>query len=227
MAEARLVRLRIERREIVASGKVFGLAGPYEKLIGIAEFSLDPDQPQNQIIVDLPLAPRNVDGDVEFSAEFYLLKPVDPTRGNGRLFYEVGNRGSKRILRTFQKAPRSSDPMTVEEFGDGSLMREGFSLLWMGWQWDVPEGRMRMTMPIATDGDETITGLVRGNFVGPRTEKLGEVSATATSLTYPPRALAPAQPAPLAIPRAAISSSACMTAQLALPVFLSTRYLRR
>jgi hypothetical protein len=170
MVEARLVRLLIERREIVANGKVFGLAGPYEKLIGIAEFRLDPDQPQNQIIVDLPLAPRNVDGDVEFSAEFYLLKPVEPTRGNGRLFYEVGNRGSKRILRTFQKAPRSSDPMTVEEFGDGSLMREGFSLLWMGWQWDVPKGRMRMTMPIATDGDETITGLVRGNFVGPRTE---------------------------------------------------------
>ena len=69
MAEARLVSLRIERREIVANGKAFGLAGPYEKLIGIAEFRLDPDQPQNQIIVDLPLAPRNVDGDVEFSAE--------------------------------------------------------------------------------------------------------------------------------------------------------------
>ena len=125
----------------------------------------DPDQPQNQIVVDLPLAPRNVDGDVEYSAEFYLLKPVDPTRGNGRLLYEVGNRGNKWILATFQKALRSSDPMTAEEFGDGSLMRKGFSLLWMGWQWDVPEGRMRMTIPIATDGGEPITGLVRGNFV--------------------------------------------------------------
>ena len=44
-------------------------------------------------------------------------------------------------------------------------MREGFSLLWMGWQWDTPEGRMRMTMPIATEGGDPISGLVRGNFI--------------------------------------------------------------
>ena len=168
VTEAELVRLRVERREVVANAVAFGLAGPYEKLVGIADFALDPDQPANQIVVDLPLAPRNADGDVEFSAEFFLLKPLDPARGNGRLFYEAGNRGTKRILSTFQKAARSSDPMTADDFGDGSLMRDGFSLLWMGWQWDAPEGRMRMTMPIATDGGEPITGLVRGNFVGGR-----------------------------------------------------------
>ena len=167
-AEAELVRLRVERRQVVANAVAFGLAGPYEKLVGIAEFALDPDLPANRIVVDLPLAPRNADGAVEFSAEFFLLKPVDPARGNGRLFYEAGNRGRKRILSTFQKAAGSSDPMTPDEFGDGSLMRDGFSLLWMGWQWDAPEGRMRMTMPIATDGGEPITGLVRGNFVGGR-----------------------------------------------------------
>ena len=164
IAEAELVRLRVERRETVANGMSFGLAGPYEKLVGMADFALDPDGPQNGIIVDLALAPRNAEGRVEFSAEFFLLKPVDPTRGNGRLFYEAGNRGSKRILVTFQKAARASDPMTAEEFGDGALMRDGFSLLWMGWQWDTPEGRMRMTMPIATEGGP-ITGLVRGNFI--------------------------------------------------------------
>ena len=173
IAEAELVRLRVERRETVANGMSFGLAGPYEKLVGMADFALDPDGPRNGIIVDLALAPRNADGHVEFSAEFFLLKPVDPTRGNGRLFYEAGNRGSKRILVTFQKAARASDPMTPEEFGDGALMRDGFSLLWMGWQWDTPEGRMRMTMPIATEGGDSttgpttgpITGLVRGNFI--------------------------------------------------------------
>ena len=173
IAEAELVRLRVERRETVANGMSFGLAGPYEKLVGMADFALDPDGPRNGIIVDLALAPRNAEGRVEFSAEFFLLKPVDPTRGNGRLFYEAGNRGSKRILVTFQKAARASDPMTAEEFGDGTLMRDGFSLLWMGWQWDTPEGRMRMTMPIATEGGDSttgpttgpITGLVRGNFI--------------------------------------------------------------
>ena len=38
---------------------------------------------------------------------------------------------------------------------------------------------------------------------------------------------APAQPAPIVMPSAAISSSACKTAKLALPLSLSTRYFRR
>ena len=165
VAQARLVRLRVERREVVLAGKLFGLAGAYEKLVGKADFALDPALPQNQIIVDLPLAPRNEHGEVEFSADFYLLKPVDPTKGNGQLFYEVGNRGGKGMLATFQKGSGSTDPKTEAEFGDGSLMRQGFALLWVGWQWDVPDGRMRIDAPIATDAGRPITGLVRANFI--------------------------------------------------------------
>ncbi|HJZ70245.1 MAG TPA: alpha/beta hydrolase domain-containing protein [Vicinamibacterales bacterium] len=174
-AEARVVRLRIERREVVLNGRAFGAAGPYEKLVGKVDFGVDPNLPRNQLIVDLGLAPRNTSGEVEASADFYMLKPVDPARGNGRLFYEVGNRGGKSILATFQTAAGSPDPTTEAQFGDGALMRQGFTLLWMGWQWDVPEraGVMRMEMPIATDGGRRITGLVRGNFI------LNERAATA------------------------------------------------
>lgn len=164
-ATADVVRLRIERREAVLNGQAFGAAGPYEKLAGTVDFALDPAHPRNAGIVDLALAPRNARGLVEFSADFYLLKPVDPGRGNGRLFYEAGNRGTKRILQTFQNGANSSEPTTAAEFGNGALMREGFSLLWMGWQWDVPEGRMRMDIPIATDRGQPITGWVRGNFI--------------------------------------------------------------
>jgi hypothetical protein len=104
-----------------------------------------------------------------------MLKPVDPKRGNGRLFYEVGNRGGKAMLATFQKATGSPDPTKDTEFGDGALMRQGFTLLWMGWQWDVPErpGTMRMEMPVATENGKPITGIVRGNFI------LNERAATA------------------------------------------------
>ncbi|HMB78808.1 MAG TPA: hypothetical protein VKI43_02025, partial [Vicinamibacterales bacterium] len=166
-AEARVVRLRIERRELVLNGRAFGAAGPYEKLVGKVDFGLDPNLPRNGDIVDLTLAPRNARGEVEASADFYMLKPVDPRRGNGRLFYEVGNRGGKSMLSTFQKASGSPDPTKETEFGDGALMRQGFTLLWMGWQWDVPErpGTMRMDMPIATENGKRITGLVRGNFI--------------------------------------------------------------
>ena len=182
LAEARVVRLRIERREAVLNGRPFGAAGPYEKLVGKVDFGLDPALPRNGDIVDLELAPRNARGEVESSADFYMLKPVDPRRGNGRLFYEVGNRGGKAILSTFQKATGSADPTTEAEYGDGALMRQGFTLLWLGWQWDVPDrpGTMRMEMPIATlrepqgrpepgrgatDNGRRITGIVRGNFI--------------------------------------------------------------
>ncbi|HLX44268.1 MAG TPA: alpha/beta hydrolase domain-containing protein [Bryobacteraceae bacterium] len=164
-ADAKVVKIRVERREAVLGGKPFGAAGPYEKLVGKIEFALDPSTPANAAIVDLALAPRGKRGEVEFTADFYLLKPVDSGRGNGRLLYEVGNRGGKALLRTFQKALGSADPKTAAEFGDGRLMTLGYSLLWMGWQWDVPEGMMRMDMPIATDHGNKITGLVRGNFI--------------------------------------------------------------
>jgi len=107
VAVARVVQLRVERHEPVLNGKSFGLAGPYEKLVGRVEFALDPLSAPNVGIVDLGLAPRNRHGEVEFTADFYMLKPVDPSRGNGRLFYEVCNRGGKDILRTFQKARNS------------------------------------------------------------------------------------------------------------------------
>lgn len=159
------VQLHVDRREPVLEGRAFGAAGAYEKLVGTVEFALDPALPVNQGVVDLALAPRNADGRVIVTADFYMLKPVDPAKGNGRLFYEVGNRGGKGMLVTFQKASGSTDPATEAEFGDGWLMEQGFTLLWMGWQWDVPEGRMRMEMPIPTENGQPITGLVRGNFI--------------------------------------------------------------
>src|ERR1700736_2400099 len=143
VAHARVVQIRVDHREPVLHGKSFGSAGTYEKLVGTIEFALNPSLPQNKGIVDLVLAPRNSRGEVEFSADFYMLKPVDASRGNGRVLYEVGNRGGKAALRTFQKAQPSRDPKTAAEFGDGRLMKQGYAILWMVWQWDVPEGAMR------------------------------------------------------------------------------------
>jgi hypothetical protein len=164
-AEARATHLTIEHRAPILNGKSFGLAGPYEKLSGKVHFALDPAAVANSAIVDLALAPRNISGEVEFSADFVLIKPLDPARGNGRLLYEVGNRGGKASLQVFQKAAASSDPTTATDFGNGALMHQGYSLLWMGWQWDVPAGKMTMDLPIATDHGAPISGLVRGNFI--------------------------------------------------------------
>ena len=70
-----IMRLSIERREPVLGGRPFGLAGAYETLVGTVEFALDPNHPRNQAVVDLGLATRNAQGEVVFSADFYLIKP--------------------------------------------------------------------------------------------------------------------------------------------------------
>jgi hypothetical protein len=162
-ADARVVRVTIERRETVLSGKPFGLAGPYETLVGTVDFALDPARRQNQAVVDLALAPRDERGEVTFTADVFILKPVDLRRGNGRVYYEVPNRGGKGILRRLQYATPSLDPKEAGDFGDGWLMAQGFALVWMGWQWDVPDtpGLLRLRAPVATEGGRPITGLVR------------------------------------------------------------------
>src|SRR5882672_7299970 len=101
VVEAHVVRLRVERRELILDGRAFGAAGPYEKLVGKVDFGLDPSLPRNGEIVDLKLAPRNGRGGVEASADFYMLKPFDPEPSNGRLLYQVGNRVGKAMLAAF------------------------------------------------------------------------------------------------------------------------------
>jgi hypothetical protein len=166
-AEARVVRLTIERREPVLAGTPFGLAGPYERLTGTVTFALDPSLRHNRAVVDLDLAPRDAHGEVVFTADVVLLKPVDVRRGNGRLYYEVPNRGGQGILRRLQyatAAPAAGDPAG---FGDGWLLRQGFAIAWMGWQWDVPDepGRLRLRAPVATNRGRPIEGLVRAVVV--------------------------------------------------------------
>ena len=80
----------------------------------------------------LDKAPRNAHGRVEYSADFYILKPVDIAKGNGALLYDVNNRGNKGIC-PFQQRAGSNDPATAQHAGNGFLMRQGYTLLWNGW----------------------------------------------------------------------------------------------
>lgn len=167
-AQARVDRVEILSRTDVLDGKPFGDAGPYEKIIGKVYFKVRPRSAHNRVLVDLDKAPRNAAGEVEFSADVYILRPKDPARARGSLLLEIPNRGSKGIIRLFQGAKGSLDPTTEEEFGDGFLLRRGVTLVWIGWQFDVRDeaGLMRLTAPIARGaGGKSITGLLRSDFV--------------------------------------------------------------
>ena len=166
-AQARVVKVEVSSREAVLDGKPFGLAGPYERIGGTLRFAVDPDNPANRIVTDIALAPRNSNGEVEFATEFFMLKPVESDRGNGALLYEVSNRGRKGMLGFFNVAAGSLDPREASHFGDAFLLSEGYTLLWLGWQFDPPlrPGLIRLDTPTASQDGEPIRGLVRSDFV--------------------------------------------------------------
>src|SRR5579872_1388098 len=170
IARPAVLRIEVSERSDVLSGNSFGAAGPYERLIGKAYFAVDPANPANRIISDIDKAPRNEKGLVEFSADLYVLKPRDPAHGNGAVLFEVSNRGGKGMLSMYDQAAGSADPRTPEQFGDNFLLERGFTLVWLGWQFDVPqrEGLMRLYAPAARDGGRQITGLMRAEFVPDR-----------------------------------------------------------
>lgn len=155
--------LEIQERAVLLDGRPFGAAGVYEKIAGVLRFAVDPASPANQAISDLGLAPRNARGRVEASADFSLLQPLDPARGNRRLLLDVVNRGRKVALDMFNSAPRVPDPTAPEDFGNGFLMRWGYTVAWVGWQHDVPrqDGLMALTVPAARGGSGPISGPVR------------------------------------------------------------------
>src|SRR2546427_7877765 len=162
-----ITKIIIEKRAPFANGYEFPLAGAYEKLVGKAYGELDPKSPLNKVIVDLDKAPKNSRGRVEYWADIFVLKPVDLSRGNGKIFYDAPNRGSKRILMFLNDAPENNDPSTLKDAGNGFLMRQGYTIVWSGWQGDLTPGEDFLTMgvPVATKNGKEIIRAVRTEIV--------------------------------------------------------------
>ena len=188
---AEVVRVEIESREDVLGGQSFGSIGPYEKITGKVYFVFDPNDPMNARIVDLDRAPRNRDGLVETWANFTVLRPKNPVPGGSVALLEVSNRGGKASLSYFNGAARSLDPSEAEHFGDGLLMRMGLTVIWVGWQFDVPlrEGLLRLHVPAAWGEDGApLEGLVRADWVldeATQTLHIGHRSHIAYPAAYP------------------------------------------
>jgi len=164
---AEVERIEIASRETLAEGMAFGETGAYEKIRGTLFYAVDPDNQANAAIVDLDLAPRGADGMVRFQGDFLLLKPVDLGRGNGRLLYDVNNRGNLYMLRHINGGTRTNDPSTAEDAGNGFLMEQGYSLLWSAWNWDVVSGddRLQIELPIAMENGSPIRQRIAAEIV--------------------------------------------------------------
>ena len=153
-ATAEVTRVEVARRADV------GTSG-YEKIVGTIHFALDPNHPDNRVIVGLDKAPRNAAGNVEFSADLYILQPREASRSNGVALVDIVNRGRKMTLSGFSLGG-TLDPETEAELGDGFLLRLGYTLVWVGWQFDVP--RVNSLMGIAAPQAMGVTTTVRAEF---------------------------------------------------------------
>ncbi|MBI5852052.1 MAG: hypothetical protein HZB39_13650 [Planctomycetes bacterium] len=167
VARAQVDGVTTAHREAVLDGRAFGDAGAYESLAGTIRFAFDPQARGNRAVVDLALAPRAADGRVHADADFLALQPADPAKRSGTLLLEVSNRGGKAMLSRFCRARGSARPSQAADFGDALLLRAGHTLLWVGWQGDLP-GRgdlLRMRLPAAIGAERPIEGLMRANWL--------------------------------------------------------------
>ena len=172
--------------------------------------AVKPEDARNAGIVDLGLAPRNTAGEVEFTTQVYILKPADLSRGNGRLLYDVPNRGRKLGLELLNDAPPSNDPSSAAEAGNGFVMEGGYTVVWSGWQGDVATANNLLGLAVPTLAG--VTGTSREEFVFDDLK-----SPAAADLAYPAADLDPA--------RAALTVRARERDERATPADLSFKYV--
>ena len=161
-AHADLTRIQIKSQKDVLGGKAWGNTGAYEELIGTAYFTIDPKAPANKNIPNIDKAPRDAKGMIEFSSDIYIDRPKDASKGNGVAFFEASNRGHRSLATTFSQPFRAKLPPEEAQYGDGTLFKDGFTLVWVGWQNSVDRkpGLVGIDLPIAMDNGKPVTGRV-------------------------------------------------------------------
>src|SRR5580700_2149295 len=148
-------------------GAAFGATGPYVRIDGTAIGEIDPAHPGNAGIALLDRAPRNSHGRVEYRTDVTILRPADPSRGNGRLLYEVNNRGRMMLFANLCAGVAGNQPKTEADLGNALPLKLGFTLVWSGWDAGAPRinGGLALEAPVATDDGAPIVRRIREEFV--------------------------------------------------------------
>jgi hypothetical protein len=167
LGSAAVTRVEIAERTPIPS------AG-YERLFGKVHFAVDPKLAANQRIADIEHAPRNAQGLVEFSADLLVYRPVDPAKANGTALVDIPNRGGITVIASMQVGAAGRG-ISAPDLGDQFLFQQGFTMIWIGWQWDVREapGVIKLHAPAARG----VTGPVRSEILVDRrstAESLGD-----------------------------------------------------
>ena len=169
--KARVTQIEITETIPVANGTPFGNVGAYEKVSGIAYFEIAPDHKRNKTIADIGRVPVNENGNVEFSAEFEILRPTDPKKASGLLFVETPSQGQKLSLGLLHDIDAQEDLNLINEntnLGNGFLFNRGHTLAWIAWQGKVREieNRLIVDFPSALEKENPVRGFILTEFNG-------------------------------------------------------------
>ena len=161
-----VVNLNVERTSLFAGGKSFGEVGQYQLLEGTVDFDVDPSAQVNDRVTDIHLGVSGKNGMVSFSSDFAILRPLESERGCRRIVFDVVNRGRKTVMGNFNSTDGSTDPVGPIDPGNGFLMRNGYTIVWCGWQYDVPmhQGLMGMRAPEAIEQGQRLVGNILCQF---------------------------------------------------------------
>jgi hypothetical protein len=158
-ADARVTSVQIVRQETPTfGGRSFGDVGQYEKIVARVSAAVDPKHPANAVITDIQNAPLT-NGVVTYSFDVIIVKPIDPSKGSGKIFYDVVNRGNNLSYSTFNQAAAPSKTGVTDAAGAGTglLMRRGYTLVWSGWEDPLIIGNnanlASASLPIAHNAD--------------------------------------------------------------------------
>ena len=163
-----LISIDIKSVAPLADGAAFGEVGAYERVIGVAHGEVDPKAPGNQGIALIDKTRLNGRGMVEYTADFYILRPKDPAKGNHRILYEVNNRGRKMLFGNIADGPQGiNDPQKVADLGNAFPLHRGYTVVWSGWDPDAPRVNLGLGLvaPVATDNGKPIIQQMRDEFV--------------------------------------------------------------
>jgi hypothetical protein len=152
VASAEVVRIDVRSRDDF---------GTHERVIGRVHYAVDPKLPQNQAVTDLAAAPRNAAGTVEFAGDLLIFLPKPSANARGTVFLEVVNRGRDQSLGLMSDARQRDLAPENWNLGDRFLLEQGFTVAFLGWQFDVQPGEgLALSVPTAP-----VNGVVRASAV--------------------------------------------------------------
>jgi hypothetical protein len=136
-ASAAVLRIDIQRTDD---------ADTHERVSGRVHFAIDPKAAANSAIADLEHAPTNAQGMVDL----LFFRPKASTHARDAAFVEVVNRDRDQSLIIMSGVRQPSGAAETWSVGDGFLLKQGFAVAFLGWQFNVTAADgLALQVPVA------------------------------------------------------------------------------